>query len=108
MPGYITEKIFDCFFAGTIPIYLGAPDIEKYIPKDCFIDRRNFAGYGELYTYLQSLTAKDIASFRDAAREYLSSEQYRPFTKENFAAQFEADLLETLNKNGFSGKFLIG
>ncbi len=27
--GYFTEKIMDCFLTGTIPIYLGCPDIDK-------------------------------------------------------------------------------
>lgn len=36
--GYITEKIFNCFFAGIIPLYLGAPDITKYINPNCFVD----------------------------------------------------------------------
>jgi len=100
MPGYITEKIFDCFFVGTIPIYLGAPDVGEYIPKSCFIDMRDFGSYAELHTYLSNLSDKDISSFRVAARQYLSSEHYRPFTKERFAEQFEADLLDTLKTNG--------
>jgi hypothetical protein len=100
MPGYITEKIFDCFFVGTIPIYLGAPDVVKYIPKNCFIDMRDFDSYAGLHAYLLSLSDQDISSFREAAREYLSSEQYRPFTKERFVEQFELDLMETLKANG--------
>lgn len=100
MPGYITEKIFDCLFVGTIPIYLGAPDVVKYIPKSCFIDMRDFDNYAELYAYLSNLSDEDISSFREAAREYLSSEQYQPFTKERFVEQFEADLMETLKRNG--------
>lgn len=32
-PGYITEKIIDCFVAGVVPIYAGAPDLERYIPR---------------------------------------------------------------------------
>ena len=27
LKGWITEKIFDCFYSGTVPIYLGAPDL---------------------------------------------------------------------------------
>lgn len=100
MPGWITEKIFDCFYVGTIPIYLGAPDIEKYVHKNCFIDMRDFDSYDELYAYLLSLSDEDISSFREAARGYLSSEQYQPFTKERFVEQFEADLKETLKANG--------
>jgi alpha(1,3/1,4) fucosyltransferase len=100
MLGYITEKIFDCFFVGTIPIYLGAPDVENYIPKSCFIDMRDFDNYAELHSYLSNLSDEDISSFRMAAREYLSSAEYQPFTKEKFVEQFEVDLMETLKGNG--------
>jgi len=100
MPGYIAEKIFDCLFVGTIPIYLGAPDVGKHIPKSCFIDMRDFGNYAALHSYLSSLSDNDISSFREAARGYLSSEQYQPFTKEKFVEQFEVDLKETLKANG--------
>lgn len=35
---YYTEKILDCFATGTIPIYLGTPDIGDYFNKDGIID----------------------------------------------------------------------
>jgi hypothetical protein len=35
--GYITEKIFNVFLSGAIPIYNGAPDIENYVNKKAFI-----------------------------------------------------------------------
>lgn len=42
-PGFVTEKIFDAFMAGTIPIYVGTEDIYNQVPCDmeiepCFID----------------------------------------------------------------------
>jgi hypothetical protein len=37
-PGYITEKIFNCFFAKTIPIYSGHISINDYIYSDSYID----------------------------------------------------------------------
>ena len=40
--GYISEKIFDCLYAGVIPLYLGAPNINNYVNKYCFIDLRKF------------------------------------------------------------------
>ena len=49
--GYITEKLFDCFFSGCIPIYLGAKNIEAYIPSDCFINYRNFDSLESIYGY---------------------------------------------------------
>lgn len=35
---YFTEKLLDCFATGTIPVYLGAPDISKHFNKDGIID----------------------------------------------------------------------
>ena len=35
---YFTEKILDCFSTGTIPVYLGAPDIGDHFNKDGIID----------------------------------------------------------------------
>jgi len=35
---YFTEKILDCFASGTIPIYLGSPDIGEYFNVDGIIN----------------------------------------------------------------------
>lgn len=34
---YFTEKILDCFATGTIPVYLGSPDIKNYFNEDGII-----------------------------------------------------------------------
>jgi hypothetical protein len=36
--GYITEKIFNCYFARCIPIYFGAKNIEYYFNSNTFIN----------------------------------------------------------------------
>ena len=36
-PGYMTEKIFNAFLAGSIPIYDGPPNIDDYINQSCYI-----------------------------------------------------------------------
>lgn len=36
--GYITEKIFNSFFAGSVPIYCGSPSIEEFLNIDSFIN----------------------------------------------------------------------
>lgn len=88
LKGWITEKIFDCFFAGTIPIYWGAPDVQDYIPAHCFIDMRNFADYADLKNYLKSLTSSDIQGYKQRAREFLQSKQFYPFSKYAFVDLF--------------------
>ena len=54
VPGYITEKIFDSFQAGVVPVYLGAPNITDEVPAGCFIDRRKFSSYQKLHAYLRN------------------------------------------------------
>ena len=88
LQGWVNEKIFDCFLAGTIPIYLGVPDITDYVPENCFIDKRGFSTYEELRSFLKSLSGKEIQSYKENAREYFSSEMFKPFRKESFAALF--------------------
>ena len=84
LKGWVTEKIFDCFFAGTIPIYLGSPDIEDHIPSECYIDMRDFNDYSDLLSHLKSLTPEDIQRYRVNAKNFLASEGYQPYTKEKF------------------------
>jgi hypothetical protein len=40
--GYITEKIFNCLFSKSIPIYKGSPIIGKYINNSAFISLEKF------------------------------------------------------------------
>lgn len=87
LEGWITEKIFDCFYAGTVPIYWGAPDVERWIPPECYIDMRRFEGYADLREFLRSLSDDQIDEYRVAARDFLGSERFRPFSKQTFAEQ---------------------
>ena len=88
LEGWMTEKLFDCFFAGTVPVYLGAPDVLDHVPKECFIDFREFAGFEELRLFLRSLSGARVRDYRDAARAYLESPRFDPFRKETFARRF--------------------
>ncbi len=45
---YVTEKIYQPFVAGSIPIYWGAPNVEKFFNSKCFINVNNFNSYDEV------------------------------------------------------------
>jgi hypothetical protein len=94
LKGWVTEKIFDCLFTGTIPVYLGAPEITSHVPADCFIDMRRFSGYDELGNYLRSLDEEEISKFKRNARDYLRSDQFRPFSKTAFVDLFRRIVTE--------------
>ena len=85
IPGYITEKIFDCFFAGCVPIYLGAPNISDFIPKECYIDKNLFETYEELYQYISMMSESEYALYINAIERYLKSENSNSFRGEYFA-----------------------
>lgn len=97
-PGYITEKLFDCLLAGTIPIYLGAPDIDAYVPKDVFIDFRDFKNYSSLDDFLRNMPAEDAHRKIEAARNFLSSKQTQRFTEHAQADLLTDLLLDSLSK----------
>lgn len=88
--GWITEKIFDCFFAGTVPVYWGAPDIAEHVPARSFIDMRNYSTYEELRRFLKGLSAKEIAQYRETARDFIHSEAFGKFRKDAFVDIFRA------------------
>ncbi|MCG3686184.1 glycosyltransferase family 10 [Aliarcobacter butzleri] len=83
--GYITEKIFDCFFAGCVPIYWGANNIIEHIPKECFIDKREFDSYEKLYEFITNITHEEYLKYLDAIENYLNSSKADEFRAEYFA-----------------------
>lgn len=84
IPGYITEKIFDVLAAGCIPIYWGPNNIEKYIPKECFIDYRKFKSDEELYRFITAMTETEYLFYLKNIRKFLSSDKAKLFSPENF------------------------
>ena len=82
--GWITEKIFDCFNSNCIPIYYGAPDIYHYIPKNCFIDMRDFKNYTELSNYLYSIDESVYEEYLSNIEIFLKSKDYKLFLSNNF------------------------
>lgn len=86
-PGYITEKIIDCLVAGVIPVYLGAADICDFIPKEIFIDMRQFENFKRLDEYMQSFIEKTAMQMIKAGRDFLNSPQGDKYSFENSAEQ---------------------
>jgi hypothetical protein len=82
--GYITEKIFDCFEAGSIPIYLGAQNITDWIPANCFIDMRQFNSIQEVHDYIYQMPESEYECYIENIKKYLESPEAQNFSIENF------------------------
>lgn len=57
---YVTEKFFDPLEVGSVPIYLGAPNIDEFAPgENCFINVKNFPSVEDLANHLIVLNRDD-------------------------------------------------
>ena len=84
IPGYITEKIFDSFLAGTIPVYLGPTNVTDFIPSDCFIDMNRFNDYEELYEFIISISDEDYLAYQKRIELFLTSNIGQKFSNEHY------------------------
>jgi hypothetical protein len=69
---FVTERIFNCFKAKTVPIYLGCYNIEDHVPTDLFIDFRKYNGMTRDYDGLNQL----LLSFSEAQWEDMTERAY--------------------------------
>lgn len=61
---YVSEKIYDSWAAGCIPIYYGVNEGNKIqLPRDCYIDVKDYKDYNELSNYIRNLSKNDIDNY---------------------------------------------
>jgi alpha(1,3/1,4) fucosyltransferase len=96
LPGYITEKIFDCFFSGCVPVYWGASNITDHIPADCFIDRRKFNDTAGVYAFLKAMSEDEYRGYQQRIAAFLQSEAAYPFSSEFFAETIVNTIVQDL------------
>lgn len=93
---YVTEKIFDSFAAGCVPVYWGAPNVTDSIPASCFIDRRAFASLEELHAFLKGMTEREFVEYQDRISEFLAGPAIAPFLAQTFADTIVDGILSDL------------
>ena len=96
LPGYITEKIFDCFFSGCVPVYWGATNISEYIPSDCFIDRRQFANTEAVYNYIKKINEEEFRGYQQRIAAFLRSDAVYQFSSDFFAETIVNTIVQDL------------
>jgi hypothetical protein len=97
LSNYITEKIFDAFLSGSVPIYWGADNVTEHIPEECFIDRRNFPDMEGLHNYLISIDPKQYLRYQEAIEKYLLSQEVRKFSSEAFVSAIVTGIISLEN-----------
>jgi hypothetical protein len=87
--GGITEKIFDSFAAGCIPIYAGSNDILLKVPSDIYVNYDAFNNTHDLIRYLGSYDMDKLVKTRERIRDYLSSESIKNFDLSRLALHID-------------------
>lgn len=91
-PDYVTEKFYDPLLAGTVPVYLGAPNIAEFAPGDTsFLDVMKFENPKTLAAFINACYEDDALynSFFDWKKKELlpsfttkaMAQQINPFVR---------------------------
>ena len=83
-PGYVSEKITDCFCARCVPIYYGAPGVADLIPQDCWIDARQFKNFREMQNFILGMTPERHAKYLKAIEDFMHSSALDFFSTEHY------------------------
>lgn len=92
VPGYITEKLFDCLRSECVPIYLGAPNIEEIIPNDIYVDRRNFKSDEHLVNYLISVDEDKYNRYLERIAVFMESSEFKNHLSTHLAEKIIATI----------------
>jgi hypothetical protein len=76
--GYITEKIFNCFFSRTIPIYYGSNKIDYFFNKESFINI-NSLNFEEIH-----IDILNILKNEDKYNKFISSDKTNNYDDEEY------------------------
>jgi hypothetical protein len=98
LAGYVTEKLFDCFRAGCVPVYVGPKEINELVPAGCFIDGRAFARPSELDAFLRTIDDTAYRGYQERIRAFLRSEQAKLFSQDHFADVLSREILADLGR----------
>ena len=92
-PGYVTEKMIDCLVAGVVPIYWGAPDVQDFVTKDCFIDARKFQSLTDLESYLDKVSEVEWQKIVNRGSSFLTEAMGQRYSYRGFAKRVEEMLI---------------
>lgn len=82
-PGYISEKITDCFCARCVPVYYGSKGVESLIPREAWIDFRDFRNFGELGSFLSGMSEARYSQYIGAIDRFMESDRLDYFSTDH-------------------------
>lgn len=94
--GYVSEKLFHALFSGSVPVYLGAPNISDLVPDNCFVDFRQFKDCEGLHQFMSEMDRDTYINYLERGKSFLASKAAEMFDTENFSKTVSDIILKTL------------
>jgi hypothetical protein len=82
--GYLTEKIYDCFKVGVVPVYLGCKNINAFVSHESFI-KYQIGGYQELLENLKFISKKDYQYYQLKGKDEVLKVNHSSSISDNWA-----------------------
>lgn len=82
-PGYVSEKITDCFCARCVPVYYGSEGTDQLIPRDAWIDLRDFRDFAELGRFLAGMNEAEHRRYLEAIDRFMLSDRLDFFSTDH-------------------------
>lgn len=98
LPNYISEKIFDAFLSGCVPIYWGADNVSDLIPASCFIDRCDFTSTQAVHQYLLNISAQEYTQYQQHIMEFLFSAAANCFDISHYTEVIVGEITKSLTR----------
>jgi hypothetical protein len=86
-PGYYGCKALEAMQCGSIPIYVGDPEIDQHTSKDVYIDMRN-RDMDDIADQIEQMSEEEIAGYRARIYKYLEKEANEMFSSVTLAKKF--------------------
>jgi hypothetical protein len=104
LSGYLSEKIFDCLFAGCVPVYLGEPDVSRFIPERCLVNREAFSSDAELAVFLERMPYSEYQKYMVAIEQFLQSPEIKKFSSDANAQIITSAILKDIEGKAMASR----
>lgn len=82
-PGYISEKLTDCLCARCVPVYYGSEGTGELVPRDAWIDVRDFRDNRELGAFLRDMDESRYNRYIEAIDRFMAGHGADYFSSEH-------------------------
>lgn len=93
--GYVTDKVFNAMCCGSVPIYAGAPNVKKYLPRYTYINAQKYTAK-ELIEGLKTMPFSKYQKYRFAMKKFVTSSQSNMYSSYCFAEKIAKIIEEKL------------